>query len=141
MAQTTRTDPGRYDEPTGWVGWVYFAGLLMILAGTFQVIAGLVALFKDTVFLVAPENLLVFDYSQWGWVHLAIGLVLFFSAFSVFSGGTWGRVFGSLLAGLSAIANFAFITAYPLWSIVVITLDVLIIYALMVHGREVRLDR
>jgi hypothetical protein len=123
---------------TGWVGWIYFAGCLMMLVGIFQTIAGLVALFRDDVYLVAADKLLVFDYTEWGWIHLIIGLILFLSSLSVFTGGTWGRLLGSFLAGLSAIANFAFLTAYPLWSSLVIIVDVLIIYALIAHGREMR---
>lgn len=123
---------------TGWLGWVYFAGFMMMLAGIFQTIAGLVAIFKDNVFITGAGGLLVFDYSQWGWIHLIIGVLLFFASFSVFAGGAFGRALGSMLAGLSAIANFAFFTAYPLWTIIVISIDVLIIYALLVHGGEAR---
>jgi hypothetical protein len=125
-------------ETTGWVGWVYFAGVMMMLAGIFQIIAGLVAIFKDGVFVVGSGSLLVFDYSQWGWIHVIIGVLLFLASFSVFAGGAFGRVLGSMLAGLSAIANFAFFTAYPLWTIIVITIDILVIYALVVHGGELR---
>lgn len=125
-------------ETTGWVGWIYFAGLLMMISGIFQGIAGLVALFKDSVFIVGSEGLLVFNFAQWGWVHIILGIILFLTSFSVLSGGTWGRVVGSLLAGLSAIANFAFITVYPVWATIVIVIDILIIYALMVHGKEMR---
>lgn len=123
---------------TGWAGWAYFAGMMMILAGIFHTIAGFVAIFKDDVFVVGPNGLLVFDYSQWGWLHIIIGVLLFLVAFSVFAGGTFGRIMGSILAGLSAIANFAFFTAYPLWTIIIITIDVLVIYALLVHGGELR---
>jgi len=126
------------DIATGWVGWVYFAGLMMMLAGAFQIIAGLVAIFKQSVFFVTPESVLVFNYAQWGWLHLFIGLVLFFSAFGVMRGSLWGRTFGSFLAGLSAVANFALMPVHPLWSIIVIVVDIFIIYALVVHGREAR---
>jgi len=123
---------------TGWVGWIYFASFLMMLSGAFQIIAGLVALFKQDVFVVAQNHLLVFDYSQWGWVHIIIGIVLFLSAFSLFGGRLWGRIVAITLASLSAIANFAFLDAYPWWSLAVIALDVLIIYAIAVHGRELK---
>jgi hypothetical protein len=127
-------------QVTGWVGWVYFAGFLMMLVGIFQAIAGFVALFKEDVYLVGSSNLLVFDYSTWGWIHLVFGLLLFFSSFSLMSGQGWGRFLGAFLAALSAIANFAFLEAYPIWSILIITMDVLIIYALLVHGGEAKLD-
>lgn len=128
-------------EMTGWAGWAYFAGIMMMLAGAFQFMAGLVAIYRNEVLVVGANNLLVFDYSQWGWMHLILGGLLFLASFSVFAGGTFGRAFGSLLAGLSAIANFAYFTSYPLWSIIVISIDILIIYALMVHGGELKGDR
>jgi hypothetical protein len=131
MAQTQH-------QATGWVGWIYFAGIMMMLAGIFQAIAGLVALFQDEIYYVGVNNLLVFDYTGWGWTHLIIGLVLFFSSLSVMAGGMWGRVLGVFLAGLSAIANFGFLAAYPIWSTIIIVVDVFIIYALIVHGHEAK---
>lgn len=125
-------------QVTGWVGWVFFAGFMMMLAGVFQFLVGLVAIFKDSVFLTSTGQLVWLDYTQWGWVHLLFGIVLFLSAFSVMGGHAWGRFFGAFLAAMSAIANFAFIQAYPIWSILVITMDVLIIYALLVHGTEAK---
>jgi len=123
---------------SGWTGWVFFAGFMMMLSGIFQAIAGLVALFKEDVFLVGSSGLLVMSYNSWGWVHLIIGIVLFLSAFSVFAGEVWGRFLGSFLAGLSAISAFAFFPAYPLWALVVIIVDIFVIYALLVHGGELR---
>lgn len=138
LDNTTNSPIDEKRQSSGWIGWIYFAGILMMLAGVFQIIAGLVAVFQQTVFLISTESLLVFDYSQWGWLHLIFGLILFFSSFGVIGGTLWGRVFGSLLAGLSAIANFALLPVHPVWSIVVIAIDVLIIYALTVHGSEMR---
>ncbi len=127
-------------EVSGWVGWQYFAASLMMLAGVFQAIAGLVALFKDQVFLVTQSNLVLLDYTQWGWVHLCLGFILFLTSLSLFAGNLWGRTVGIIMAALSAIANFAFLDAYPWWSLTVIILDVLIIYAIAVHGGEVQED-
>jgi len=123
-------------DVTGWVGWVYFAGFMMLMAGIFQSIAGLVALFRNESYVVTSNNLFVLDYTQWGWVHLLIGVLLLLAAFSLFNGNMWGRILGVVLATLSAVANFAFLNAYPLWSLVVIAIDVFIIYALLVHGNE-----
>lgn len=133
----TNTAP---QDPSGWVGWIYFGAFLMFIAGIFQSIAGLAALFKDEVYIVSQNSLLALDYTQWGWVHLTLGVVLILSTVSMVNGNMWGRFVGVLLATLSAIANFAFVSAYPLWSIMIITMDVLIIYALMVHGREARVE-
>ena len=126
-------------EPTGWVGWLFFAGVIMILVGIFQAIAGLVALFNSSYFLVPSADLVVaVNYTGWGWVHLIAGILLLLAGFGVLTGQTWARVVGVVLAGISALLNIAFLAAYPLWSVVVIALDVIIIYALCVHGREMK---
>lgn len=123
-------------EVTGWVGWVYFAGLMMTLVGTFQAIAGLVALFKDEVYVAGPNNLWILDYTTWGWAHLLLGIFVFFAGMAVLSGQTWGRIVTILLASIAALANFAFIPVYPFWSILMVVVYVLAIYALIVHGDE-----
>ena len=117
-------------------GFIVFAGVIMIIAGGFQAFQGLVGLFKNEVYVVTPQYLLQFDATRWGWIHLLLGLAVLLAGFAVLSGQTWGRVVGIILASLSAVANFAFIPYYPVWSVVVIALDVFIIWALAVHGRE-----
>jgi hypothetical protein len=132
---SARTAP----EPTAWVSWVIFAGIMLILVGAFQAIDGLVALFKDEYYVVRPDGLVVnVDYTAWGWVHLLLGLLLIAAGAAIFSGRAWGRAIGVLAAVLSAVVNFAFIPAYPLWSVLIITVDVLVIYALVAHGGEMR---
>ncbi|HET7673771.1 MAG TPA: hypothetical protein VFK11_04660 [Candidatus Saccharimonadales bacterium] len=123
-------------QVTGWVGWVYFAGFLMLITGILQMIAGLTALLNDKFYVVTQRNLLAFDFTTWGWVHLIAGLVILLAGMSVLSGHVWGRVVAVILAVLSAVINFVFIPAYPIWSITVIIIDVLIIHALTVHGGE-----
>lgn len=127
------------NQPTGWVGWAYFASAMMLLAGGMQVIAGLVALFKDNYYVVTQNALVGFNYTGWGWTHLAIGILLIAAAFAVISGKTWGMVVAIILAIFSALANLAFLNAYPMWSIFVITIDILVIYALTAHGKELKL--
>ena len=78
------------------------------------------------------------DYTAWGWIHLALGAVLLIASASLFAGSMFGRVIGVFGATLSAIANLLFISAYPAWSILVIALDVIVIYAIIVHGGERR---
>jgi hypothetical protein len=127
-------------EVTGWVGWVYFAGFLMILQGVFQAILGLTALLNDKFYVAAQGHLLVLDYTQWGWIHLLFGVLVIVAGTSVFNGSTWARVVGALLAAGNLVLQFAFVSAYPLWSIILMIIDVLIIYALTVHGGEARVD-
>jgi hypothetical protein len=139
-AQTyTETRATSRTRTTGWVGWVFFAGIMMITLGAFQAIEGLVALLNDTYYLVGSSGLVIsLDYTAWGWVHLILGVVAVLIGLGVLAGSTAARIGGILLAVLSAIVNLTFIAAYPLWSIIVIAIDVIVIYALAVHGREVR---
>ena len=124
---------------SAWAGWVVFAGVLMVLVGAYQAIVGLVALFDDGYYVVRPEGLVVnVDYTVWGWVHLLLGLLAFFAGFGVLSGQTWARAVGIIIAGVAAVVNFAFIAAFPVWATILITMDILVIYALAAHGRELR---
>jgi hypothetical protein len=129
-------------EPTGWTGWIVFASFMMILLGTFQAIQGLVAIFDDAYYLVGQNGLVVsVDYTVWGWVHLLLGVLIVISGIGVLAGNLAARTVAVLLAGISAILNLLFIEAYPLWSVIIITVDVLVIYALTVHGREMKSSR
>ena len=124
---------------TGWVGWISFAGVLMVLVGVFHIIDGLVALFEDDYFLVGRSGLVVnVDFTTWGWVHLIAGAVIVVAGCVVFTGKVWARAIGVLLAMASAIVNVGFLAAYPLWSATMITIDMLVIWALTVHGGEMR---
>jgi hypothetical protein len=124
-------------RPTAWVGVVLFGGIMMAMVGGFQVIQGLVALFNDNYYLVSPNGLVVeVDYTAWGWTHLLIGLVAIATGIGVMVGQMWARVLGIMIAVVSALVNIAFLSAYPIWSTIIIAMDVLVIYALAVHGRE-----
>lgn len=141
MSETTSSHRAAgYDEgpPSGWAqGFIIFAAVMMILAGSFQAFAGLVAIFDDEFYVTTPKYVLQFDSTSWGWIHLLMGLVVLGAGFAVMSGKTWGRVVGITLAVLSAAANFAFLPYYPFWSLTIITLDVFVIWALSVHGRDI----
>jgi hypothetical protein len=133
---------GREQETSGWaVGFILFAAIMMIMSGTFQAVAGLVAILKSSFYVATRNYLFEFDITAWGWVHLVVGVVVFLAGFALMSGRTWGRVVGIILAVLSAVANFAFIPYYPLWSLTVIALDVFVIWALAAHGRDIAADR
>lgn len=126
-------------EPTGWVGWGVFAAVMMLMMGCFHAIAGLVAIFRDDYYLVSRNGLVVHaDYTAWGWTYLIGGIVLVAAGASLLSGRMWARIVGVGLALLSAITNMAFFEAYPWWSAIMITLDVLVIWALTVHGSEMK---
>jgi hypothetical protein len=107
--------------------------------GAFQIIEALTALFRDTYYIVSHNDLILrVDYTGWGWIHLIIGALLVVTGFALLSGKMWARVAGVVLASLSLLANLTFIAAYPWWSVIVIALDVFVIYAITVHGGELR---
>ena len=125
-------------QMSGWVGWIAFAGVMMALVGTFHVMQGLVALFKDDYFLVGQSELTVHvDYTAWGWIHIVGGVIIAGAGFAVFAGKIWARTIGVIVAMTSAIVNIGFLAAYPIWSVTMIAIDILVIWALTVHGREI----
>lgn len=135
-----RLETDHLQRESGWVAWVEFAGLMLVLVGGFHVIQGLVALFRDDeVFIVTQERLVLnLDYSAWGWIHLILGAVLILVGAGLWAGRFVARILGVFAAFLSAFANLAFLPAHPLWSAMMIAIDVLIIWAITVHGGELR---
>src|SRR4051812_12509461 len=126
-------------EPTGWAGMAMFGAMVMILLGTFQVIAGLLALLDDGYYVVGSNQLVVHaDYTAWGWVHIAIGAIAVAAGMGLMTGSTWARVLGVCVCLGSALVNFAFINAAPFWAFTMITLAVLTIYAITGHGGELK---
>ncbi|GAA3234549.1 DUF7144 family membrane protein [Dactylosporangium siamense] len=132
------TGAGRGNSSPRWAsGFTAFAGIVMIIVGMFQLAAGLAAIVEKTFFVVTADYLYAFDVTGWGWIHLVVGLVVLLAGFAVFSGRLWALALGIVLAGLSAIANFLFLPYYPLWSMLIIALDVIVIWALAVHGWKI----
>ena len=137
--QSGYATPDDYDTGrTGWTGWIAFAGVMMIISGGLNALYGLVAAVNDDWVVWTNRTSLFLDLSQWGWVHLVVGLVLLLAGIGVFSGNILARTVGVIVAALSLVANFFFIPAYPLWAIAVVTIDVLVIWALTAHGGEMR---
>ena len=118
------------------LGFIVFASVMMMMAGGFQALTGLVAIFENEFYVETRNYLVKFDATTWGWVHLLLGLLVFFAGFAVMSGKTWGRTVGIILAALSALTNFAFLPYYPFWAMTIIALDIFVIWALAAHGRE-----
>ena len=136
--ETTTTWQAQEPPPSGWAtGFIMFAGVMMIMAGSFQAFSGLVAIFENEFYVTTPNYLLQLDATSWGWIHLLLGLLVVFAGFAVLNGMVWGRVIGVTLAVLSAFANFAFIPYSPFWSTLIIAVDIFVIWALTVHGRVI----
>jgi hypothetical protein len=130
---------GSSDGARGWAAWIVLAAVLLTLSGLLAVMQGLTALLNDDFYLVTVRGLVVdADYAVWGWVHLVLGLVAIVTGWGLQRGLLLARVAGVTIAALSILVNAAFLPAYPYWSIAVIAFDVLVVYAITVHGDEVR---
>jgi hypothetical protein len=131
--------PPSGERQSRWAEGLVFAGVMLALAGLLQVMTGLTALLDDDVFVVRSENLLVaVDYTGWGWAHLLLGVVAIVAAYLLLRGNMVGRVLATVIAGVNTLVSFAFLPAYPWWSIVAIAFNVLVIYGITTHGAELR---
>jgi len=138
-SHTGKTNHGTAQRSTGWTGWIMFAAFMLLLNGFIGVIEGAMALVNDDYYRVTASGLAVsVDYTAWGFVHLALGVALFACGIGVTSGNLAARAVGVALAGVNAVVALVFIEAAPVWGIIVITVDILVIYALTVHGSEMR---
>ena len=143
MSESSAPQPQRQNvqptEMTAWVGLIAFAGAMLLLIGMFHIVEGFLALFRDEYFHVPSAQLTVHvDWSVWGWTHLITGVVMIAAGIGLFTGRTWARVVAVLACLVSAIVTLSFAKADPVWSTLVMSLDVLIIWAVMMHGSELK---
>jgi hypothetical protein len=118
-------------------GWVTFAGVMLLIVGVLNVIYGIAAI-GDSNFFVNNTRYILSGLNTWGWVSLILGVIQILAAFSLWGGGLYGRIVGIGAASLSAIAALMSIPAYPLWSLAVFALDVVIIHQIATRGTEGR---
>jgi hypothetical protein len=130
---STSVQPRRAAVTTG---FIVFAGVAMVMIGVFHAFQGLVALFNDDFYVVGQKWIFEFDLTTWGWVHLIVGIGVAVAGLFVFSGAGWARFVGIGVAGFSALVNFMWLPYYPIWSLIIIALDVAVIWSLAVHGKE-----
>jgi hypothetical protein len=116
------------------VGLALFAGAVMMTVGLFQALEGLVALIDDDFYVVTDNYTFELDTTTWGWIHLIMGIVVAVSGYFVIRGDLWARALAMVLAALAALANFLWVPYYPLWSLLIVALNILVIWALAVYN-------
>ena len=130
------------ERPTGWGSLLVFAGVMLAVVGVFQVMLGLTALFDDEILVVRADALIVSaSYTYWGWAHILLGAVAVVAAYLLLRGNMVGRVMATVIAGVNALVSFAFLPAQPLWSVLMIAFNVIVIYAITTHGAELQSRR
>lgn len=122
------------------MGYAAFAAIVLLLVGVLHIMAGLAGILEDEFYVATPNWLLQFDATTWGWIHLIGGILVVLGGLSILKGHMYGRIIGVTAAGISLIANFAWLPYREFWGLVMIFLDVAIIWALTVHGRDLAHD-
>jgi hypothetical protein len=119
------------------VGFTAFAAVVMIMIGAFQAFQGLVALLNDDFYVVGQKWVFSLDLTTWGWVHLIVGALVAVAGVFVLRGAVWARTVGVAVAAISALLNFMWLPYYPAWSLLIIALDIVVVWALIAHGRDI----
>ena len=124
---------------TGWAGWVVFAATLLVLIGCLHMLQGIVALFDEGIMVTSSkDDLLLVDIDVWGGIMLVWGLLLAGTGVALAYGSSFARAFSIFLAFVSVILQIGFLSAYPIWSAIVIALNIFVIYALTARWHEAR---
>jgi hypothetical protein len=134
VAQTARR---QYSDSTQDLagGLVAFAAVMLAISGVLDLLRGIMGIAEDEVFLSTPDYTFVWSTTGWGWAHLVLGAVSIAVAAGLFRGALWARVAGVVMASVLLVANFLSLPYYPIWSIVLIGLCALVIWALSVYRR------
>jgi hypothetical protein len=123
---------------SGWAGLVFFAGVLLIVTGAVNVIEGIAALVSHQSVVLVEGGLYLLNLTAWGWTLLIFGIIMLVVGIGLFTGQQWARITAIVIVGLHAIAQVLWIGAYPIWSIVMLALDVVVLYALTAHWTDAK---
>lgn len=116
--------------------WIAFAGVMMVILGSLDVLWGLAAILNNEVVVVGGHGALIFDLTAWGWIQLILGALIVLTGIGLCVGNAAGRWVGVFLIGLNAVLQIVWFTAAPLWAFLIIILDIVLIYQLMVNWSE-----
>ena len=135
MAQQTYASPEQsaYVEQERGSGWITFAGVMIIMVATLNIIDGIAAISKSS-FFVANARYIISDLNTWGWIILGLGVIQMAVGFGIWAGSQLARWTGIVIVSLNAIAQLLFIPSYPFWALSIFTIDLLVLYGLAAYG-------
>ncbi len=123
-------------------GWIGFAGMLMLIVGAIDFFQGLIALFEDEYFVVTGSGFLVVDLTAWGWTLMIWGVLLVLAGLGLMAAQGWARWFAIVVVSVNFIVQLGFLgnSQYPLWSLTVMALNIIVLYALTARWSESKAD-
>jgi hypothetical protein len=123
-----------------WAGWIWFAGLLLLIIGTMDFFQGLIAVIRGDYYTVTPNQIVVFDLTTWGWITLFWGIIVGLVGLGLLSGQSWARWTAIIVGSLNFLIQLGFVgsSQYPLWALVAMALNIVILYALIVRWSGAR---
>jgi hypothetical protein len=122
----------RQEMSTAWTGWIGFAAIMLMIVGSITFFEGLIAIIRGDYYTVTANQIIVFNLSTWGWIMLFWGIALFCGGLGLAAGSGWARWFAIIVVGLNLLAQLGFVgsSTYPLWTLCVITLEIIVLFAL-----------
>jgi len=123
-----------------WAGWIWFAGLLLMIIGAMDFFQGLIAVIRGSYYTVTPNQIVVLDLTEWGWITLIWGIIVGLVGMGLLSGQSWARWTAIIVGSLNFLVQLGFVgsAAYPLWALTVLALNIVILYALIVRWSGAR---
>jgi hypothetical protein len=128
----------RTDKADTWAGWLVFTAVLLIVIGGFNIIEGIFALIYNDRILLVAGRLVAVDLTGWGWTVLIAGVVMIAAGLGLFSAKTWARILAIIVVAIHALLQITWLGAYPIWSLLMIALDVVVLYALTARWSTAR---
>ncbi len=117
-------------------GWTFYPAIMLVILGFLQIFTGLFGVIGNEVYVATEEYPLQLDSVTWGWIHLVVGALAMVVGFGLFAGRMWARTLGVIIAVVSALATFVWLPQFPLWGFAILAVNLLVIWALTVHGGD-----
>ena len=119
-------------------GWIGFAGILMVILGGLSFVEGLIALLRDNYYAVTPSGYLLFDVTGWGWIMLIWGVILALIGLALLNGASWARWVSIVLVAVNVFGQLGFLgnTNDTVWLLITLTLNIIVLYALIVRWHD-----